>query len=327
MQTTASTSTLHRQWVRQPARHLRPTDPGQQQPLRLTTTVPKEFVHRAALAEVLLSDWDRRGPLHFAVTAQWPRHHSFFSLTPATHYDPLLAAETIRQSVTLLSHAELGVPLGYQFLLSELSVSVQPQHLRIGATPAGIDVDVTFPELRERRGTPTGGRFEAVLRSGRRVVATGSGTYTCMNPTVYRRVRGELSGTVVPLTAPVPPQSVGRMSPMDVVLSPIGEPDRWTLRVDTQHPILFDHPVDHVPGMLLIEAARQAAISLLGPSFQLPLAIESAFVRYVELDAPCVIEARRVDSAHGGTAMQIRGLQGGAEAFLATVTADPAPLV
>ncbi|WP_260845011.1 AfsA-related hotdog domain-containing protein [Streptomyces sp. SLBN-31] len=54
------------------------------------------------------------------------------------------------------------------------------------------------------------------------------------------------------------------MSPTDVVLSPLGQPHRWQLRVDTRHPVLFDHIVDHVPGMLLIEAARQAATATLG---------------------------------------------------------------
>lgn len=37
--------------------------------------------------------------------------------------------------------------------------------------------------------------------------------------------------------------------------------DGWPLRVDRTHPILFDHQLDHVPGMLLLEAARQAGFS------------------------------------------------------------------
>ncbi|WP_142212826.1 AfsA-related hotdog domain-containing protein [Streptomyces sp. SLBN-118] len=42
----------------------------------------------------------------------------------------------------------------------------------------------------------------------------------------------------------------------DVVLAATDRPDRWQLRVDTTHPILFDHLVDHAPGMLLLEPAR-----------------------------------------------------------------------
>jgi hypothetical protein len=239
------------------------------------------------------------------------------------HYDPLMVAETIRQVGILLAHAELGVPLGYQFLMSDLAVSLNHQHLRIGAAPATVEMDITFAEARERRGCHTGGCYEVVIRNGGQVVATGSAAYSCVSPAVYGRLRGELSGTVAPLTAPVPPQSVGRMSPTDVVLSPLGEPDRWTLRVDTRHPVLFDHPVDHVPGMLLTEAARQATICLLGSS-RLPRRIETEFVRYAELDTPCVVEARRAEYHCGETAVRVLALQGGAEVFRATVTAGTA---
>ncbi|MFF8732844.1 AfsA-related hotdog domain-containing protein [Streptomyces sp. NPDC015171] len=34
---------------------------------------------------------------------------------------------------------------------------------------------------------------------------------------------------------------------------------RWQLRIEQDHPVLFGHPVDHAPGMLLLEALRQAA--------------------------------------------------------------------
>ncbi|WP_281275492.1 AfsA-related hotdog domain-containing protein [Saccharothrix australiensis] len=42
------------------------------------------------------------------------------------------------------------------------------------------------------------------------------------------------------------------------MLSPVGRSDSWLPRVDRRHPVLFDHPVDHVPGMALQEAGRQA---------------------------------------------------------------------
>lgn len=49
----------------------------------LTTTVPKEFVHRASVAEVMLTDWERTGQARFTVSAQWPRGHSFFTPSKA----------------------------------------------------------------------------------------------------------------------------------------------------------------------------------------------------------------------------------------------------
>ncbi len=292
----------------------------------LTTTVPKELVHRASVAEVMLTDWERMSDDHFTVAAQWPRGHSFFANVDDCH-DPLIAAETIRQAGTLLAHAEFGVPLGYYFLMWDLSVSVEPAYLHVGTAPASVDVEMTCEDVKRRGDKLAGCRYNAVIRRNGQVAATGSANFTCTSAKVYERLRGDRGDTMqrqLPLTAPMAPQNVGRVSPMDVVLSPIGEPDLWLLRVDTRHPILFDHPVDHVPGMVLLEAARQAATALLGrPS--LPLDITSEFQKYAELDAPCVIEARRIpgSSTDRGESVLVTGYQDETPVFRATVTMAP----
>ncbi|MFE3185861.1 ScbA/BarX family gamma-butyrolactone biosynthesis protein [Streptomyces violascens] len=293
----------------------------------LTTTVPKEFVHRVAVAEVLLTDWGRRDATHFSVTAQWPRGHSFFGPVGGTHYDPLMVTETIRQAGTLLAHAEFNVPLDHQFVIQDLRVSVRPEHARVGSTPAGVEVEVTYTELRQRRIGHAGSIEAVILRDGE-IVATGSAIYTCTSPAVYKRVRGNrgLCGDrpQLQLTAPVSPQSVGRMSPMDVVLSPTQDDGRWQLRVDTRHPVLFDHPVDHIPGMVLIEAARQATTAVLNRSALLPLRIENTFQHYTELDTPCIIEARQVPATMNEVAVLVTGTQNGEQVFSSLVTAPAA---
>ena len=49
-------------------------------PIDLTSIVPRQYVHRAAVSEVLLTGW-RPGaaPQTFTVDAQWPRGHSLFA--------------------------------------------------------------------------------------------------------------------------------------------------------------------------------------------------------------------------------------------------------
>jgi 2-oxo-3-(phosphooxy)propyl 3-oxoalkanoate synthase len=292
----------------------------------LTTTVPKEFVHRAAVAEVMLTGWQREDDAHYRITAQWPRGHSFFTPIGGSHYDPLMTAETIRQVGSLLAHAEFDVPLDHHFLMWDLDFSVDPEHLRIDDVPATLDIEVTCTEIKRRGRHLTGLRYEAVLRRQGRTAATGSASYTCTTPAVYQRLRAQQGAgerPPLPLTAPASPQSVGRMSPIDVVLTPIGEPFRWQLRVDTRHPVLFDHPVDHVPGMVLVEAARQAAAAALGRSVFLPTGITSEFMRYAELDSPCPIEARRVDGPEDEERVVVTGHQDGQPVFRSTVLFRP----
>ncbi|MFI2689173.1 ScbA/BarX family gamma-butyrolactone biosynthesis protein [Streptomyces sp. NPDC018584] len=285
----------------------------------LTTTVPKEFVHRAGVAEVMLTDWLREDDLHFSVAAQWPRGHAFFTSVAGCH-DPLLAAETIRQAGSLLAHAEFNVPLDFQFVMWDLKLETYPEHLAIGGAPASLDMDVTCRDAKWRNNTLAGLHYDVVMYRDGQVAAVGSAGFTCMPPKVYHRVRGgRLAGTVraLPLTAPTAPQTVGRVSPMDVVLSATSREDRWQLRVDTNHPVLFEHPVDHVPGMMLVEAARQAAIATSG-SRSLPLSFASEFMRYIELDEPCFIEARRIPEDN--TQVLVTASQNGELAFSCVVT-------
>ncbi|MFF3751684.1 ScbA/BarX family gamma-butyrolactone biosynthesis protein [Streptomyces sp. NPDC002018] len=295
---------------------------------RLTTTVPREYVHRAALAEVLLTGWRRIDETRFSVTAQWPRLHGFFSAVDGLH-DPLLAAETVRQVGSLLAHTEFGTPLGHQFLLRDLSLTVEPSHLTIDGAPASLELDVFCPQIRRRGGELAGLRYETVVRRDGRTVATGGASFLSVSPAVYRRLRGERASRSdvrrPPLTAPVPPRTVGRSSPDDVVLSPAGEERTWLLRVDTGHPVLFDHPVDHIPGMVLLEAARQAANSALRGGVRVLTGFTAEFPRFAELDVPCRIGVRRLpEEFHGMSSVLVTGHQAGEPVFTCVVSAPRA---
>ncbi|MGC2997812.1 ScbA/BarX family gamma-butyrolactone biosynthesis protein [Streptomyces sp. G35A] len=286
------------------------------------STVPKELVHRHNPAEVMLTNWERRGDDSFGLTARWPRPHRFFADVNGCH-DPLIAAETIRQAGSLLLHAEYEVPFGHQFVMWSLSVSTWPGPLTARTTP--IDIDVTCHDVKRRGKALLGLHYEAVLRRDGEVVAHGGAAVSCVSPAAYRRLRApqlDGAGPPLPLTGPVAPHEVGRASPTDVVLSPTEQRGRWLLRVDTQHPVLFEHPVDHVPGMMLLEAARQAAIATLGHTAP-PSDVTGEFSRYAELHRPCLIEARRLPRRGAGESVLVTGEQDGEDVFRSVVTLPP----
>ncbi|MEU6407068.1 ScbA/BarX family gamma-butyrolactone biosynthesis protein [Streptomyces sp. NPDC046985] len=296
----------------------------------LTATVPRELVHRASVAEVVLTDWRREDENRFRLAAQWPRGHSFFAPVEDGRHDPLIVAETIRQAGTLLAHAEFGVPLASRFLVHDLDVAVRPERLHVGHAPASVDIDLACTRLRLQRGVPAGLQIRAVLRREGRVAATGGGSMSCVSPAAYARLRARTplsDAAAPPLTAPAAPQSVGRTSPTDVVLSPTSDPHAWRLRVDTRHPVLFDHPLDHVPGMLLLEAARQAAAGVLRRPTLMPLSLAGRFHRYVELHTPCTVTARLLPhTPDNPRTVHVTARQNDRTAFTATATALPHPL-
>lgn len=279
----------------------------------LTTTVPRQLVHRAALSETLLTGWRRTGDDRFSLSAQWPRAHGLHVSSDWSAYDPLLVVETVRQAGTLITHAEYDVPLDHQFVMREFHVTTRQGALAVDPLPAEPEVELVFTEVQYRGRRPAGARYTAQVRREGEPVATADVAFTVVGGPVYRRLRGGRtpeSVTVTPLPDGLAPAAVDRALPTDVVLAPADGTDRWQLRVDTAHPVFFDHPLDHIPGMLLLEAARQAA-RLLRTDEQTPVAYHALFHRYAELDEPVWIEAK---GGHG-TDVQVLGTQGESTVF------------
>ncbi|MFE9555896.1 ScbA/BarX family gamma-butyrolactone biosynthesis protein [Streptomyces sp. NPDC006692] len=292
----------------------------------LTTTVPREYVHRAAVSEVLLTNWKTDKSDCFLVNAQWPRGHALFAPT-ADHQDPLLLVESVRQVGALLAHTEYDVPFGHQFLMWNMSFSALPEALSVGPTPTEVELRTTCHDIVRRGKQLMSMAYHVSVERDGLPLAVAEARFSCTSPAVYRRLRGERpTTTALALPVGIAPESVGRPGSRDVVLAATGAgtPLRWQLRVDTSHPIFFDHPVDHVPGMVLIESARQAAYAATGLTDALPVQLDSTFTRYAELDAPCWIEAEpgRPDAA-GIIPVRITGTQRDETVFTATVGLRP----
>ncbi|OKK14341.1 transcriptional regulator [Streptomyces sp. CB00455] len=292
----------------------------------MTTTVPREYVHRAALSEVFLTGWEKTGTDAFTVSAQWPRSHSFYAPEHDMH-DPMLLCETIRQCGLLLSHTGYDLPLRHRIGWTRMQYTLNPQAMRVTATPAEITLHVTCSDIRNHRSVPSSMvmHIEAVRDDS--LLAVASIGFSNYSPAVYERLRaGRADASRLSESAPMPPDPVsrsvaGRRRRRDIVLSPTKERWRWQLRVDTAHPVLFDHPLDHVPGMLLLESVRQAGQAL-EPSWGalMPTSMDVSFNRYVEFDTPCWIEAETASpgSVRSRRSVRVNGLQGGTFAFTAT---------
>jgi hypothetical protein len=304
---------------------------------RLTTTVPREYVHRAAVSEVLLTGWEAAAeptgpdrPDEFAVSAQWPRSHSFFTQSGG-YQDPMLLIESVRQIGSLLAHAEFGVPFGHQFLMWDMFFKTCPELLVADAVPTEVELRTVCRDI-VRKGRVLGGmRYDVtVLRDGKALASAGA-AFSCTSPAVHRRLRAGRPTTTDRVVPPaIDPAAVGHSDDRHVLLaepepgSASGIGERWELRVDTAHPTFFDHPVDHIPGMVLLEAARQAALVSTGMPDALLLGLESNFARYAEFDAPCWIEPQAEPHVtDGGVLVRVRGTQHAETVFTAELVLSP----
>ncbi len=286
-------------------------------------------VHKLRGEEVLLSTWTEPCPGRFVITARWPKGHAFYRPSQGA-YDPLLLAETVRQAVPLLSHAVHGVPREHKQAWEYLSFAVEPLASLVTTAEDEVRLVVTCSNVVRRGNRFAGMTMDIDVHLGKRLMGIAHTRFNNQPEAIYRRLRGSYADVhaalehCLPAGPPVEPHRVGRCSPADVVLSPAlgGErPGRWLLRVDPAHPVLFDHPVDHVPGMLLLEAARQAAHAVDGGDTAAVIGMRTDFVRYVELDAPAVVVAGTpVPAGTGRRRVPVSIEQHGVRVFTSEVT-------
>ncbi|WP_380168359.1 ScbA/BarX family gamma-butyrolactone biosynthesis protein [Jannaschia sp. R86511] len=249
-----------------------------------TRTLDRSLVHRWSVAEVFVTALRCEGQDRVEAVAQWPRHHAYFD-TGDGNYCILLGAETFRQTAIAALHT-MGVASAVDhFVMKQMRVRWVTAPQLVGVRPFDLGVTLSLtPAVRP-------GRFdlEVSMATAEGTVVSGSGTVIVLRPQVFEALRAGRVRPVGRMDGPpdIDCRAVGRTRARDVVLVAQGE-HRWELRVDTTHATLFDHPSDHLPGMLLFEAARQAA--LLTSDGRQVVSIGAHFGSYLEVDEPTLVE-------------------------------------
>jgi hypothetical protein len=273
--------------------------------LSFSRTVDRSLLHRAALSEVFLTDAQRIDVHRYVAAAQLPPAHPYY-----THHalhdrvpDPLLLLECARQAETFGAHEFFGVGIGAKFVLRRWSMRL-PGLLTVTAPrgPAELTMLVTTHHARAYRGTLRSLSYEIDLSIGGHGLGRVQIDVSYLPPDTYDFMRLQRRGSRPPSTSDyrpvqgqrrVAPHLVGRTNPVDVLLlDPVIGPQRIcaTLRVPIDNFSMFDHEQDHVPGMVLTEAARQICL-LAGNEYHgrssastTMLSVDALFTSYAELD-------------------------------------------
>ncbi|WP_051840602.1 ScbA/BarX family gamma-butyrolactone biosynthesis protein [Streptomyces sp. NRRL F-5126] len=258
--------------------------------------VARDLVHKHDAGQVLLAGLRCLGEDEFLVAADWTDTSQLAAHRHGGLDDAVLITETIRQCFPLLAHAGYDVPFGERLLWDQYRYTLNLAALHDGGLGGRPDLHIRCHDVVRRRGRVSGLSMDiTVVRDGEQL-ATAYTRFIIQTPAIVQRLRGAHgdAGRMMELarSRPLPPPVSGASEEFrDAVLSPTDARDRWLLRVDTHHPMYFDHPSDHVPGILLLEAAKQAARTVRHPRAGTAEAMETVFHRYVELDAPCQVDA------------------------------------
>ncbi|GAB2688240.1 AfsA-related hotdog domain-containing protein [Kitasatospora kifunensis] len=298
-------------------------------------TIDRHLVHRAAIAEVFLTDFRTIDSTTFEAAAQLPPAHSYYgdhTGRPELH-DPLAVFESVRQMLLCAMHLQHGASHDTKSITAECRMEI--------TDPLPLLADGGVPELTLLGKVALEKLYDGVTARvvhdvevlvGGRSVGTVS-VDTALRPNdIYQGLRMSHRTTPPPYSdtlptggpaAPVRPHLVGREHAENVVLRDVRDTEDTVvarLHVPVAHRSMFDHPQDHVPGPVMMEAARQAAVFLLGERFgQAPAKlflqqITATYLRFAELDSDLLVQACLVPdddaaAADGGKLIAVSLLQ------------------
>lgn len=304
-------------------------------------SMDRVLVHRRAVMEVFATDATRLGDETFAVAVQAPRAHSYYNdhtQRPAL-LDPLFLLEAARQAVTVVAHQWLGVSYDTSFLISDWTTEFTDlPALRARAdAPDELVIEITTRDLKRRGTRLLAATLECVYVVGGRRAGTSAIVAGYLSRDGYTAHREKSRGNVPPSSSGMPhtrvgttvaPALVGRERAENVVLCDVERPGgalalRATLDVPVWHPAMYDHPLDHVPAMALMEAARQAAVLAAGAPAErrYARAFGATFRRFVELDSPVTVSV----SLSGDARCTVDFLQDGESVCTAEVAVAAVP--
>lgn len=250
-----------------------------------STTVPRELVHRIAISEVYLTHFVSHATDQFKIGVQWPRDHIFYRTVDGA-VDSSLLIETFRQATVLVAHATYSVPLDHKFLLPDIRVVRHRAFYPTSGRPAELLLEMSVYQLQRTVNGASSLRVEGKFFINGSIVGEADAGARIMGPRSYARYRGARnSSSQLGRARPgVSQESVGVERDSNVLLGLPLEENRWPLRIDFSNPVYFDHPLDHVPGTVLIESGRQAVRAFTNnPKLDLQ-EITVTFESMVELD-------------------------------------------
>lgn len=288
--------------------------------LSTVATVDRRLARKRTSEDVLINDVVRRDGL-LAAAGTLPRSHRYFNDLAWDRCDALHLAAFLVQGVEVMSGALLGVPPENHFVLRTVRLRVSDP-----AAAAVADHAVVVLAERQVRRNASGAVYAVagpihVLVDGRPIAHCG-GLLGFLTPETYDAMRDEQGRTGLDAPAgrvlPARPETVGRRQPDNVVIGWIDGALRETrgLLVPAAHPTFFDRPLDHYPGMMIAEAARQLAVRSLAESAGVPAdwvrtaSASLQFASFAELDAPPALRIVSFDQDGPGAEIAVEARQG-----------------
>lgn len=279
--------------------------------------VDRKLLHRSTDTDIFVTD-GRAVPNGYVVAARLPLTHPYYwdHLTGPPAIDPMLLLECCRQAETYGGHVFQGIGFDRKFILRSWSMRLFGiPMLPEGGQPARLSLIVAVRGRRTDGRPPSALTYDTTITIGGHPIGRVTIEVGYLSAAAYRYLRNTrrapvLSTEVTATPATIAPELTGRHNPANVLLRDVLADNgcaRATIRRPVDNRTMFEHPHDHLPGMVLTEAARQLCVladhtlDADSPARTTVTAFDLSFARYAELDTPTSVEVRPGQRRTGGS--------------------------
>lgn len=268
-------------------------------------TVPIDVLHKKSHQTAYIKSLLRLGSDLWQADVDMP----FASTSGEQGRELLHALEVVRQSGLAIAHLGLEVPLGFSFTLQEIEFQWSPltQLGRISSKEICNRVVIEVSRTELRKGILHKATLSVQLFYGETLIGDGGGTLVCLSSQQYRAIRR--------LPADWQEDTPKMNGPS--LLDPTSQPSTIsaTLGWNNQDPLAFDHEVDHIPGISILESGILAASQLMDLA---PRKVSFSFQRFIDFSPSAHLTAKSVTP----TEVSIRVTQLGIQAVTGVVSFD-----
>jgi len=224
----------------------------------------RSLVHKNTVENVLLTGIRAGNTDRFICTGRLPNDHQFFNDSGRTpHKDILFYTELGRQASLAISHAFLNVGTEDVFIFDGSDATLTDAAWAVCPAADRVVIDVAIKSVAKRKnGAVSRVVAQYTMSIADEPVFRGTGAWTMQPAALFQRLRKASS-----MGSSRASLDTARQQPACnvVIAAPAHGADRTTftssLIVDYTHPYFFDHPCDHIPGMLLLEGCAQLALA------------------------------------------------------------------
>jgi len=230
--------------------------------------VDREWVHKQIESNVFIGKPVARGSDAFSTESYFPSTHEVYNDCVSGLSAAGYIVEVARQVNLAVTHLFYDVPLKAGFLITVMDWTFTDQAPFIANRRFPFSIETQVLDVARRKGVVSKLVTRNSLCSGGETFWQGGAAFLIASRPLGTAKRAE--DVAAPLFTPVTPAQAQVFDPSNVLIghaSDAAAGGKIPLIVDVNHRYFFEHNNGHVPGMMLLEGGKQAAVYAASQTF------------------------------------------------------------